>query len=225
MLYVSCFMNLVILGPQGSGKDTQTEKLAQKFSLERVNMGNFLREVAKQDTPLGKEIYHYQNDLNEMVPSRILREVLGIKLASFPREQSIIFEGVPRTLDQAEYFDSAILESGRKIDKVMCINVSEEETIKRISKRWICKKCRKILIKGKDIEDEKEKCPDCSGDIIQRKDDTKEGIKKRLQVYNHETIPVIDHYRKKGILVEINGEQTQEDVFEEILSKIKDISE
>jgi adenylate kinase len=213
-------MNLIILGPQGSGKDTQTEKISARFNLERVNMGNFLREVAKQDTPLGKEVYHYQNDLNEMVPSRILREVLGIKLASFPREQSIIFEGVPRTMDQAEYFDKAILESGRKIESVIYINVSEAETIKRISKRWICSKCKKTLIKGKDIKDEKEKCPACSGEIIQREDDTEKGIKKRLEVFNNETRPVVEHYRKKGTLVEVNGEQTQEEVFQEILGKI-----
>jgi adenylate kinase len=214
-------MNIVILGPQGSGKDTQTEKLADKFKLERVNMGNFLREIAKQDTPLGKEIYHYQNDLNEMVPSRILEQVLGIKLASFGREESIIFEGVPRILDQAIYFDKAVLESGRKIDKVIYINISEEETVKRISKRWMCGKCKKILIQGKDIKDENEKCPACGGEIIRREDDTEKGIRKRLEVFRNETIPVIEHYRKKGILIEINGDQSIDAVFNEIVKKLE----
>ena len=147
-------MNLVILGPQGSGKDTQTEMLAEKFSLERVNMGNFMREVAKLHTPLGKEIYQYQNVAGAMVPSRILKEVLGIKLASFAREQNIIFEGVPRTMEQAEYFDRILLESGRHVDKIVYINIPEEETLKRISKRWMCQKCKRILIKGKDIQSE-----------------------------------------------------------------------
>ncbi|HLN18579.1 MAG TPA: nucleoside monophosphate kinase [Patescibacteria group bacterium] len=214
-------MNLVILGPQGSGKDTQTEMLAEKFGLERINMGKFLREVAKQDTPLGKEIYHYQNDLGQMVPSRILKEVLGLKLGTLPREKSIIFEGVPRTMDQAEYFDRAVLESGRHIDKVIYINISEEETLKRISKRWVCKKCKRILIKGKDIKSENERCPDCGSEIMQRIDDTEDVIKKRLSVFRNETIPVIEHYKEQGKLLEINGEQAIEEVFNEILSKIQ----
>lgn len=213
-------MNLIILGSQCSGKDTQAEKLAQKFNLERVNMGNFLREVAKQDNPLGKEIYHYQNVAGAMVPSRILREVLDIKLKTFPREQSIIFEGVPRTMDQAQYFDQAIQESGRHIDYVIYIKISEKETFKRLSKRWICKKCHKILIKGKDIESEKEKCPACQGEIVQRIDDTEEVIKKRLKVFREETLPVIEHYKEMGVLLEINGEQSKEEVFEEILNKL-----
>lgn len=218
-------MNLVILGPQGSGKDTQTEMLAEKFSLERINMGNFLREVAKQDTPLGKEIYHYQNDLGQMVPSRILKEVLGLKLGTLPREQSIIFEGVPRTMDQAEYFDKAVIESGRHVDKVIYIKISEEETLKRISKRWICKKCKRILIKGKDIESENEKCPDCGSEIMQRIDDTEDVIRKRLAVFKNETVPVIEHYEKQGKLLEINGEQPIDKVFKEILEKLKDIEQ
>lgn len=213
-------MNLIILGSQGSGKDTQAEKIANKFNLERVNMGNFLRQVAKQDTPLGKEVYHYQNVAGAMVPSRILREVMDIKLRSFPREQGVIFEGVPRTMDQTEYFDKAIVEVGRHIDRVIYINISEEEVMKRISKRWMCKKCHRILIKGKDIESEKEKCPDCQGEIAQRIDDTEEVIKKRLKVFKDETLPVIEHYKKKGILLDINGEQRRKEVFEEIVKHI-----
>ena len=216
-------MNIVILGPQGSGKDTQTEMLAEKFSLERVNMGNFLREVAKMPTPLGREIYHYQNDLGAMVPSRILKEVLGMKVMSYPREQSIIFEGVPRTMDQAEYFDEVVLESGRHIDSVIYINISEAETIRRISKRWMCSKCKKIIIKGVDIRDEKEKCPDCAGEVIQRIDDTPEVIRKRLKVFRDETIPVLEYYREQGKLIEVNGEQSIEKVFADILKELSEI--
>ncbi|MFA6047961.1 MAG: nucleoside monophosphate kinase [Parcubacteria group bacterium] len=215
-------MNIVILGPQGSGKDTQAEKIAEKFHLEIIHMGKFLREVAKQDTPLGKEVYHYQNEINEMVPSRILKEVLHMKIMSYSREQGIMFEGVPRTMDQALYFDEAVLESGRKIDAVINLKLSEEEAVKRISIRRICEKCKKLYILGKDIE-EGENCPDCGGNIIQRIDDTDAGIKKRLEVFNKETLPVIEHYKKKGNLVEINGDQSIEKVFEEIIGKLKSV--
>lgn len=214
-------MNLVILGPQGSGKDTQAEKIAVHFNLERVNMGIFLREVAKQNTPLGKEIYEYQNTKGAMVPSRILKEVLDIKLNSFPREQNIAFEGVPRTMDQAHYFDEAIKESGRKIDKIIYIKISKEEALKRISKRRVCKSCEKILIMGQDVESEKEKCPDCGGDIILRIDDTDEVIAKRLKVFQDETVPVIDYYKKQGKLLEVDGAQSVEKVFEDILAELR----
>ena len=216
-------MNIVILGPQGSGKDTQAEKLAKHFDLERVNMGNFLREVAKKDTPLGKEIYGYQNVTGTMVPSRILKEVLGIKLNSFSREQGIAFEGVPRTMEQALYFDEAVRESGRKIDKVIYIRISKEKTLKRISKRRVCKSCEKILIMGKDIENESEKCPDCGGDIALRIDDTDEVIAKRLKVFQDETIPMIDYYRKQGNLLEVDGAQSVEEVFADILVSLRSV--
>jgi adenylate kinase len=217
-------MNVVILGPQGSGKDTQAEKLANYFNLERVNMGNFLREVAKQDTPLGKEIYQYQNVTGTMVPSRILKEVLGIKLNSFSREQSIAFEGVPRTMEQAQYFDEAVKESGRKVDRVIYINISKEEALKRIARRRVCSKCERILITGKDIKDESEKCPDCGGDVILRIDDADEVIAKRLKVFQDETVPVIDYYKKQEKLLEINGEQSVEKVFADILVGLESIA-
>jgi adenylate kinase len=218
-------MNIVILGPQGSGKDTQAEKIAEHFNLERVNMGNFLREVAKRDTPLGKEIYRYQNVTGTMVPSRILKEVLGIKLNSFSREQGIVFEGVPRTMEQAQYFDEAVQESGRKIDKVVYIKISKEDTLRRISKRRVCKGCGKILIMGQDVENEKEKCPDCGGDIILRIDDTDEVIAKRLKVFQDETIPVIEYYRKQEKLLEVDGAQSIEKVFDDILSVLVNINQ
>src|SRR4030042_2226538 len=122
------FMNLIVLGPQGSGKGTQAEMLAKKFNLEHIDMGKSLREAAKQDTPLGREIYHIQNVTNTMVPSRILKEVLGMKLTSFPRELQVLFEGVPRTPDQQKYFEEEMQGSGRKIDAVIFINIPEEET-------------------------------------------------------------------------------------------------
>jgi len=218
-------MNLVVLGPQGSGKGTQAEKLSQKFDLEHIDMGKFLREVARQDTPIGREVYRIQNVTKTLVPSRVLEEVFTIKLSSMPREKGVAFDGVPRTMDQAKYIEKTVLEFGRKIDKVVYIKISQEEAIKRISKRWVCEKCKTVLIMGKDINDKNDKCPNCDGNISQRIDDTEEGIIKRLKVFKDETIPVIDHFREKGLVIEINGEQSQDDVFQEILNSIKDISE
>jgi adenylate kinase len=213
-------MNLIILGPQGSGKGTQAEKLAQKFNLEHIDMGKFLREVAKMDTPLGKEVYEIQNVTKTLVPSRILEEVFTVKLGSMPREQDIVFDGFPRTMDQTQYLEKNLREFGRKIDKVVYVKISKEEAVKRISKRWLCEKCKSVMIMGKDINNVDDICTKCGGRIIQRIDDTQEGIFKRLKVYEGETIPVIEYFKDKGMLIEINGEQTKEGVFQEILGKI-----
>lgn len=215
-------MNLIVLGPQGSGKGTQAEMLAKKFGLEHVDMGKSLREVAKQDSPLGKEIWHIQNVTNTLVPSRILREVLHLKINSLPREQGILFEGVPRTRDQQQYLEEEIHNSGRKIDAVIFINIPEEETMKRISKRWTCKQGHPLIM-GVDVQGEKDRCPIDGTEIYQRTDDTPAGIKKRLQVYKEETMPVIEDYRKRDLLLEINGRPAIGEVSKDILDKLKTI--
>ena len=213
-------MNIVVLGPQGSGKGTQAQKLAQKFDSEHIDMGKFLREVAKMDTPLGKEVYKIQNVTKTLVPAKILEEVFTIKLNDIPREKGIVFDGFPRNYDQTEYFEKSMKNFGRQTDKVFYIKLSPEESLERIAKRRICQKCKKSFILGVDIKDEKDKCPACGGEIIQRTDDTAEGVKKRLEVFNQETLPVIEYYREKNKLIEISGDQTIPEVYEEILSKL-----
>lgn len=209
-------MNIIILGPQGSGKGTQAELLAQKYKLEHFDTGKALRRVAMLGTPLGKEIHEIIMVRKELVPSRILREILHLELGSLPREQGIVFDGIPRNAEQAGYFDSALLEFGRKIDKVFLLNLSETEALARISKRWVCKNCKANLIMGKDVRTEREKCPGCGGEIFQREDDTPAGIRKRLGIFREDTLPIIETYKEKGLVVEIDGSQPVEKVFREI---------
>ena len=127
-------------------------------------------------------------------------------------------------MDQAQYFDEEIKESGRKIDRVIYINISKEEALKRIARRRVCSSCERILIIGKDIEDESKKCPDCGGDIILRIDDMDEVISKRLDVFQNETIPVIDYNKKQGKLLEVDGAQSIKEVFSDILNALGDVS-
>ncbi len=216
-------MNIVIFGPQGSGKGTQAEKLADKFDAEHIDMGKFLREVARLDTPLGKEVWQIQNVTKTLVPARVLEEVFTIKLNDMPREKSIVFDGFPRNVDQLQYFEKAMSEFGRSVDVAIYITLSEEESLKRISKRWICEKCKKVFIMGEDIQSEKEKCNKCGGHIIQRTDDTQEGILKRLQIFKEETLPIIDYYKEQDKLIEINGAQSIEEVYENILRELENL--
>lgn len=216
-------MNIVILGKAGSGKGVQSYALAKKFSLEHIDMGQTLRDFSQRESAIGKEIYAIQNVKRTLVPGRILREVLHLKIGSYRPEQGIIFDGVPRTLDQEQYLEEALQEFGRKIDKVFFIDISEKESIRRISQRWNCTECGKVMTMGKDLKKETDSCPFCQGKIKRRIDDTPEGIKKRLEVFRKETVPVLEYFRQKGILVELNGEKTIAEVSREILKNMQDL--
>jgi len=214
-------MNIIILGPQGSGKGTQAKMLAEKYDLEHIEMGKFLRDVAKQDTPLGKTINEIINIQSKLVDDKILKKVLHLKLQGLPREQGIIFDGVPRREDQLSYLENAMQEFGRRISVVININLTEEESVKRISKRWICRKNQHVLIMGKDVKGEKDKCPICGSEIFQRIDDTSERIKTRLGIYHKDTQAVVDYYKNKGILIEIDGTPSIEEVSQNILRELE----
>lgn len=217
MFHALCFMNIIILGPQGSGKGTQAELLAQKYDLEHIDIGGTLRQIAKMETPLGKKIYTIQNISKSLVPNEILKKILRLKIASLNREKGVVLDGVPRTLEQARFLEDLLFEFGRIIDRVFLIKVSTAESLNRIAKRWNCRQCKSILIMGKDIENNKDKCPKCGGEIYQREDDTPEGVKKRLEIFEQETMPVAEYFRQKGKLIEVNGEKSVQEVFSEIM--------
>lgn len=213
-------MNIIILGPQGSGKGTQAELIAKKYRLEHVDMGRALRGVSKQGTELGRSIYQILNVTHSLVPDDILQKVLRMEIQSLPREQGIILDGAPRKLEQALFLEEVFQALGRKVDKVFFVNIPEAVTVERISKRWVCQKCGAILIMGKDVKSPEDKCPICGGEIKQRTDDTEEGVKQRLQIFRAETMPVIEFYKEKGKLVEIDGNQPVEKVFADITKNI-----
>lgn len=214
-------MNIIILGQAGSGKGTQAEILAKTGNLDHFDTGKLLRQVAKMDGALGKEIHEIINVKKELVPSRILQEIVHLRLADMPREQGIVFDGVPRNLEQANYFAAALQEFGRKIDRVFFINVNEKESIHRISSRRVCEDCKKVLIMGRDVQKEADTCPECNGEIMQRVDDTISGIKKRLQVFAEETMPVINYYKEQSVLVEVDGGQSIESVAQILAREVK----
>ena len=214
-------MNLIILGPQGSGKGTQAELLAEKYNLEHIDVGKTLRSVAAQNTPLGKQIYKIQNVQKTLVPDKIFMEVLHTKFSSLPKEHGMIIDGAPRTTNQIEYIEAALREVGRKIDKVIFVNIPKKESVERISRRFSCADCHKPFIMGKDIQSAEEKCPKCGGKIIQRLDDTPAGVKKRLEIFDQETVPVINFFRDKGKVIEVDGLKNIEGVFNEIVKNIQ----
>lgn len=213
-------MNIIILGPQGCGKGTQAKLLAEKLNLAHIEMGAALREQAKEETPLGEKIDEIINKKGELVPDDLIAEVIREAIRKVPEDKGIILDGAPRKISQIKIVENSFRENNRQLDKVIFINLSEEESINRITKRAHCSKCGKNLIIGKDIDKVDNNCPDCEGGVTQRKDDTMEGLKRRLAIFKQETVPVIKYYEDKGMLMEVDGGQGVEKVFNSITTKL-----
>lgn len=210
------------MGPQGSGKGTQARMLAEKFDLQVFETGYILRNIAKQDTEIGRKINKIINTKGEIVPWDFMKEkILGQKMDELDKNRGIIFDGTPRIMEEAEFWNKKLKEVNRKIHYVFYVDISKEESVKRLSVRKQCRKNRHLLIVGKDLKEEDIKCPICGSEVYRRKDDTPEKILTRLEWSKKLLNPVIEYYKDKNMLIKINGEQNVEDVFGEIVSYIK----
>jgi adenylate kinase len=206
------WMTYVIMGPQGSGKGTQAEKIAKEKGLEHVSIGDLLRKEVASGSEKGKIVHEYMKQ-GKLIPLHINNEIVKEVLQ---KNKNIILDGYPRNKEQAEF----LLENA-EIKAVITISISEEETINRLSKRLICTANNKIYIEDQITEKDREECKLLGGEIIKRDDDKPEAIKKRLDIYNNETKPVIAILEEKAPIIEINGEKPIQEIFEEIKQKLK----
>ncbi|MDO8529232.1 MAG: nucleoside monophosphate kinase [bacterium] len=214
-------MNIIIIGPQGSGKGTQALFLSEKFNAEHIEVGRILRKLAKEDNDLGRELNEIMHIKKELASDEIIVKALAEEFKNVSPEKSIILDGAPRRIDQIEDVEKVFSDSRRKIDKVIYLSVSEKESIERISKRYSCAKCHKHFTIGENLSSPNDLCDVCNSPIKQREDDTEEGIRKRLSIFHEETYPVVEYYRNKGNLIEIDGMQSKKEVFDEVLDKIE----
>ncbi|MCF7906845.1 nucleoside monophosphate kinase [Patescibacteria group bacterium] len=210
-------LHIILLGPQASGKGTQAKFLSQEFNLVHLETGRILRQMKKEKDALGERIGQII-DQGEMVPSELIEKIVEKKVYSVPVEQGIVFDGTPRRLSEIPSLEKVLKKNGREITHVFFIKISEKEIIKRLSKRYFCRNCGKILvIEGKDQEKDL-KCPACQGSLGRRQDDVPEAISKRLALYQEKTLPVLEYYRQQNKLIEINGEQSMSGVLKSIKS-------
>lgn len=210
------------MGPQGSGKGTQARMMAEEYNLQVFETGSVLREIANQDTEVGKKIDEIINKKGQFVPWDLMkREVFDWGVGKLDKNRGIIFDGTPRIIKEIEYWNEKLPILNRKIDYVFYVDISKEESIKRISSRKLCRKNGHPLIVGKDITEEETKCPICGSEVYRREDDVPKKVLNRLEWSEKLLSPVIEYYEKKNMLIEINGEQSIEDVFGEIVGHIK----
>jgi len=215
-------INIIIMGPQGSGKGTQARMLAEKFDLQIFETGSVLREIASQDTEIGRKLNEIMHVKGNIVPWDFMKEkILGQKLSELDKNKGIIFDGTPRIIEEAEFWNEKFKETDRKIDYIFYVDISKKESVKRLSVRKQCRENKHSLVVGKDLKEEDVKCPICGSEVYRRKDDTPEKILIRLEWSRKLLSPVIEYYKNREMLMKINGEQSVENVFKEILSYIK----
>lgn len=198
-------MYIIFLGAPGVGKGTQAAYVAQKLNLVHIASGNLFRQAIEQGTELGMQTKSYM-ERGVLVPDPISIRIVLERMSAPDCEPGVILDGFPRNLKQAEALDKALAQQAKAIDKVIYIKVSEEELIKRLSGRWVCRNCQTpyhIISSPPKVWG---KCDKCGGELYQRPDDTIEAIKKRLEVYFAETALLIDYYTRAGKLLEIDGE-------------------
>jgi len=196
---------IILLGAPGAGKGTQAVYVAQKLNLVHIATGDLFRQAIEQGTELGMQAKSYM-EKGMLGPDEITIRMVLERLSAPDCEPGVVFDGFPRNLKQAEALDKALAKQSQTIDRVVYIKVSEEELLRRLSGRWICRNCQTPYHAINSPPKVWGKCDKCGGELYQRPDDTVETVKKRLQVYFVQTAPLIDYYTRAGKLVEVDGE-------------------
>ncbi len=193
--------------------------VAQKLNMVHISSGDLFRQALEQRTELGKQVKAYM-EKGALVPDEITIQMVMERLSATDGENGVILDGFPRNLPQAEALGGAVGEQGKAIDKVIYIKVPEEELIKRLSGRWLCRQCQAVYNTVNSPPRIEGKCDKCGGELYQRPDDKPETVKKRLDVYFAETAPLIDYYRRQGTLMTVEGEGSVEEVTRRIVATL-----
>ncbi|MBQ6972216.1 MAG: adenylate kinase, partial [Synergistaceae bacterium] len=198
------------LGAPGAGKGTQAVFLKERHNLAHISTGDIFRENLKNSTPLGLEAKKYM-DAGQLVPDEIVMKMVGEKLAEFAPDEGFMLDGFPRTVAQAEF-----LESKTKIDGVIMFAVPDEAIVKRLTSRAVCKSCGNVT----NIH-EHDKCPACGGELYRRDDDNEDTIRSRLKVFHEQTEALVEFYRTRGLLIEIDATGMPEEVFARVVETLE----
>ena len=209
----------VLLGPPGAGKGTQAEIISEKLSLPHISSGDIFRENLKQQTELGKLARGFM-DRGELVPDDVTIAMIRERLLRPDCANGALLDGFPRTPVQAEALSSILVEVGGKVNAVPYIKVAEKVLIKRLTGRWTCRAQGHVFHEKNNPPKKKGVCDHDGSELYQREDDKAETVTNRIQVYFHQTAPLIDYYRNAGLLAEVDGTQTIENVARDLLSAL-----
>ncbi len=211
---------IVFIGPPGSGKGTQARRLAKDLDMTYFAAGDQLRRLAKQDTALGTHIAD-EIAAGELVADETMEEVIAAFLED-NKGKSVIFDGFPRLLSQAEILKRKLTDAGG-LDLAIFLDVSQEEVIRRLSARVICQDCGAVYNRNTNPPQKEGWCDKCGGQLYQRADETPAAIEKRLNNFYDKTMPVVKFYRHQGILKKVDGERAIDEIFRDLKKLISSL--
>ncbi len=212
-------MKALLMGPPGAGKGTQAVVLAEKLGIPHISTGDMFRKAVKEETALGMEAKRYM-DSGQLVPDEVTIGIVRERLAAADCAGGFLLDGFPRTVFQAEALDGIMNDMKTKLDVALNIDVDAEALIGRITGRRMCRKCGTPYHVTFSPSKAEGVCDACGGELYQRDDDKEETVRKRLEVYNAQTLPLIEYYRKQGIIADSDGNQPMEAVTEAIMKAI-----
>lgn len=209
-------MKLVILGPPGAGKGTQADYIIKKYNIPHISTGDIFRENIKNETELGKKASSYM-EKGLLVPDELVIDLVEDRIAKDDCKEGFLLDGFPRTVQQAVSLDAILDKSGKKLDRVINIKVEPELLIERAVGRRVCKTCGATYHIRFNPPREEGYCDNDHSKLVQRPDDTEETVKTRIGVYFDQTAPLIDYYQAQGLLLDVDGAQDIDKVFEDIV--------
>jgi adenylate kinase len=210
---------IIFLGAPGAGKGTQAANVARELGLAHIATGDLFRQALEKRTELGIKAKSYM-ERGELVPNELTIAMVLECLKAPDGRRGAILDGFPRNLEQAEALNKALAGQGRIVDKVVYIKVPEEELLRRLGGRWICRQCQTPYHVTSSPPKVWGRCDKCGGELYQRPDDREESIKKRLKVYFAETTPLIDYYARAGKLLEVDGDGEVAEVAKRIITAV-----
>ena len=216
-------MRIVLFGAPGAGKGTQAQLLTDQLGVSHIGSGDLFRHNLQNETPLGLRAAKYMNQ-GLLVPDEVTIDMVLEQVLSLQKEEGFILDGFPRNHNQAEALEEALARRSRKLDKVVFINVTEPELVRRLGQRFSCIQCQAphTVVDSQVASDQR--CGHCGGQLYQRVDDEPEPVRRRVRVYQEETLPLLNYYRERGLLVDIPGMDTVEKVNKRVLESLMRVS-
>lgn len=209
-------MKIIMLGAPGAGKGTQAKKIAEKYGIPHISTGDIFRANIKGGTELGMKAKSYM-DQGQLVPDEVTIGMLLDRISQDDSKNGYVLDGFPRTIPQAESLTAALLARGEKIDYAVNVDVPDENIVNRMSGRRACLGCGATYHIVYNAPKTADVCDACGEKLVLRDDDQPETVQKRLGVYHQQTQPLIEYYNKEGVLVEVDGTQDMEKVFQDIV--------
>ena len=216
-------MNLVLMGLPGAGKGTQAERIVEKYGIPHISTGDMFRAAMKEGTELGLKAKSFMDE-GALVPDEVTIGIVRERLSKLDCQDGFLLDGFPRTVAQAEALEGILEALGKKIDYVINVDVDKDILMARLTGRRICKSCGATYHLVFNPPDAEGKCDRCGGELYQRADDNEETVQNRLDVNLKQTEPLLDFYRQKGYLKDINGQQEIGKVFEDIDQLLKGLN-